>query len=184
MVWVVICRPCELIGGIYLLATANRIGELVDEYGNMILRVACTYLNNKVDAEDVVQDVFLYILEKNPNFNDKAHEKFWIIRVTINICKNKLNVFWNKNRCSIDDVGEIATYDDYNIDSDVFKAVMSLPYKYRIVVYMYYYEEYSTPEIADLIGKREATVRSHLHRARKKLKELLKEEYDFEQGWI
>lgn len=164
-----------------MIASNNRIGELVDEYGDMILRVAYTYLNNKTDAEDAVQDVFLYILEKKPDFNDKSHEKFWIIRVTINICKNKLNVFWNKNRCSIDDVAEIAAYDAYNTGSDVFKAVMSLPEKYRIVVYMYYYEEYSTPEIADLIGKSEVTVRSHLHRARKKLKDLLKEEYDFEQ---
>lgn len=172
------------IGGIYLIATKNRIGELVDEYGNVILRVAYTYLNNRADAEDAVQDVFLYILEKKPNFNDKAHEKFWIIRVTINICKNKLNTFWNKNKCSIDDVAEIATYDDYNTDSNVFKAVMSLPDKYRIVIYMYYYEDYSTPEIAKLIGKSEVTVRSHLYRARKKLKDLLKEEYDFEQEWI
>lgn len=160
---------------------ANKINELVDEYGNMILRIAYTYLNNKADAEDVVQDVFLYILEKKTNFNDKAHEKFWIIRATINFCKNKLNLFWNKNRCSIDDVVEIATYDEYNIASNVFKAVMTLPYKYRIVIYMYYYEEYSTSEIANLIDKKETTVRSHLHRARKKLKDLLKEEYDFEQ---
>lgn len=169
------------IGGICLIATDNRIGELVDEYGDMILRIAYTYLNNRADAEDAVQDVFLYILEKKPDFNDKAYEKFWIIRVTINICKNKLNVFWNKNRCSIDDVAEIATYDAYNTDSNVFKAVMSLPDKYRIVIYMYYYEDYSTPEIANLIGKSEVTVRSHLHRARKKLKDLLKEEYDFGQ---
>lgn len=164
-----------------MVAAANQIGELVDQYGNMILRVAYTYLNNRADAEDVVQDVFLHILEKNPDFQNPSHMKFWLIRVTINLCKNKRNAFWNKNRCSIDDVAEIAAYDDYHTDSDVFRAVMSLPEKFRMVVYMYYYEEYTTPEIAKLLGKSETTVRSHLHRARTKLKELLKEEYDFEE---
>lgn len=164
-----------------MLSAANRMGELVDEYGNMILRVAYTYLNNKADAEDVVQEVFLHILEKKPDFNDKSHEKFWIIRVTINICKNKKNMVWNKRRCSMDDIAQTAVYDNYADDSDVLRAVMSMPDKYRIVIYMYYYEEYSTPEIAAIIGKSDATVRSHLHRARNKLKDLLKEEYDFEQ---
>lgn len=80
----------------------------------------------------------------------------------------------------MDEVVETASYDAYNVDSNVLKAVMSLPDKYRIVVYMYYYEGYSTPEISKIIGKSEATVRSLLHRARSGLKDVLKEEYDFE----
>ncbi len=160
--------------------TQKHISELVDQYGDMILRLAYTYLKNKADAEDVVQDVFMKIIEKNPHFNDKAHEKSWVMKVTVNIFQNKLNLFWKRNRCSIDEVAEIAAYDTYDTDSDVLKAVMSLHDKYRIVVYMYYYEGYSTPEISKLIEKSEATVRSLLHRARNKLKELLKEEYDFE----
>ena len=170
----------RLFGVIYL-TTNDEIGALIEQYGNMILRVAYTYLNNRADAEDAVQDVFLYILEKKPVFNDKSHEKFWMIRATINICKNKRNLFWNKNKCAMDSVAEIETYDEYNTGSEVLRSVMSLPDKYRMVVYMYYYEEYSTPEIARLIGKNEATVRSYLHRARTKLKDILKEEYDFEQ---
>lgn len=160
--------------------TQKHISELVDQYGDMILRLAYTYLKNKADAEDVVQDVFMKIIEKNPHFNDKAHEKSWVMKVTVNIFQNKLNLFWKRNRCSIDEVAEIAAYDTYDTDSDVLKAVMSLHDKYRIVVYMYYYEGYSTPEISKLIEKSEATVRLLLHRARNKLKELLKEEYDFE----
>lgn len=133
--------------------TQKHISELVDQYGDMILRLAYTYLKNKADAEDVVQDVFMKIIEKNPHFNDKAHEKSWVMKVTVNICKNKLNLFWKRNRCSIDEVAEIAAYDTYDTDSDVLKAVMSLHDKYRIVVYMYYYEGYSTPEISKLIEK-------------------------------
>lgn len=162
------------------MTTKDEVSALIEQYGNMILRIAYTYLKSKTDAEDAVQDVFLYILEKKPVFHDESHRKFWIIRATVNTCKNRLNTFWNRNKCSIDDVAEIAVWDEYNTGSSVLKAVMALPEKFRIVIYMYYYEEYSTPEIAELLGKSEATVRSHLHRARAKLKELLKEEYDFE----
>lgn len=160
--------------------TQEHISELAEQYGDMVLRLSYTYLKNKADAEDVVQDVFLKIIEKHPDFNDKAHEKSWIMKVTVNTCKNKLNLFWNRNKRSMDEAAETAVCDTYDTDSNVLKAVMSLPDKYRVVVYMYYYEEYSTPDISKIIGKSEATVRSLLHRARNRLKELLKEEYDFE----
>ena len=160
--------------------TKDYISDLLDKYGDMVLRIAYTYLKNRADAEDIVQDVFLRIIDKKPMFNDENHEKSWLIRATINMCKNKVNLFWNKNKCSIDDVQEFAVSDKYNTDTSVFQAVMALGEKYRVVVYMYYYEGYSTPEIAKVIGKSETTIRSLLHRARNKLKDMLKEDYDFE----
>lgn len=158
----------------------NDIAALVDTYGNMILRLAYTYLKNKADAEDIVQDVFMQVIEKNPVWNDKAHQKAWLLRTTVNLCKNKLNVFWNRNKCSIDDAAEVGVCDDYHTDTDVLQAVMKLGRDYRLVVHMYYYEGYSTPEIAKILDKSEATVRSLLHRARETLKKELKEAYDFE----
>lgn len=160
--------------------TKDYISDLLDKYGDMVLRIAYTYLKNRADAEDIVQDVFLRIIDKKPSFKDENHEKSWLIRATINMCKNKVNMFWNKNKCSIDDVQEFAVSDKYNTDTSVFQAVMALGEKYRVVVYMYYYEGYSTPEIANVIGKNETTIRSLLHRARNKLKDMLKEDYDFE----
>lgn len=160
--------------------TKDYISDLLDKYSDIVLRIAYTYLKNRADAEDIVQDVFLRIIDKKPSFNDESHEKSWLIRATINMCKNKVNMFWNKNKCSIDDVQEFAVSDKYNTDTSVFQAVMALGEKYRVVVYMYYYEGYSTPEIADVIGKNETTIRSLLHRARNKLKDMLKEDYDFE----
>lgn len=160
--------------------TKDYISDLLDKYSDMVLRIAYTYLKNRADVEDIVQDVFLRIIDKKPSFNDESHEKSWLIRATINMCKNKVNMFWNKNKCSIDDVQEFAVSDKYNTDTSVFQAVMALGEKYRVVVYMYYYEGYSTPEIADVIGKNETTIRSLLHRARNKLKDMLKEDYDFE----
>ena len=160
--------------------TKDYISDLLDKCGDMVIRIAYTYLKNRADAEDIVQDVFLRIIDKKPSFNDENHEKSWLIRATINMCKNKVNMFWNKNKCSIDDVQEFAVSDKYNTDTSVFQAVMALGEKYRVVVYMYYYEGYSTPEIANVIGKSETTIRSLLHRARNKLKDMLKEDYDFE----
>ena len=160
--------------------TQEKTCELLDLYGDTVMRTAYTYLKNKPDAEDAVQEVFLHIIEKNPVFNDKNHEKAWILRTTINVCKNNLNTFWNRNKQSIDDSPDVAVYDSYNTDSSVLKAVMSLPEKYRITIYMYYYEEYSTAEIAKITGKNDVTVRSLLRRARAKLKDMRKEEYDFE----
>lgn len=143
--------------------TKDYISDLLDKYGDMVLRIAYTYLKNRADAEDIVQDVFLRIIDKKLSFNDENHEKSWLIRATINMCKNKVNMFWNKNKCSIDDVQEFAVSDKYNTDTSVFQAVMALGEKYRVVVYMYYYEGYSTPEIANVIGKNETTIRSLLH---------------------
>lgn len=160
--------------------TKEYIDRLVDKYGNMILRLSYTYLKNRADAEDIVQDVFLKVVEKQPEFSDEVHEKAWLVRTASNMCKNKIKLFWNRNKYSIDDVAEIASYDKYDTDTDVFRTVMSLPEKYRVVVHMFYYEGYPTAEIAEMTGKTDQTVRSLLHRARAKLKIMLKEEYDFE----
>lgn len=99
--------------------TKEYISTLIDKYGNTLLRLAYTYLKNKADAEDILQDVFLKLIDKKPIFNDENHEKAWLIRVTINLCKNKINLFWNKNKCSVGEIGEVYTYDNYNVNSSV-----------------------------------------------------------------
>ena len=162
-----------------MAAKEEYIRDLVEKYGNMVLRLSYAYMKSQADAEDVVQEVFLKLIDKEPAFNDTEHEKSWIIRTTINICKNKLKCFWKRNVGSMENIKEFPCFDSYAEDSHVLKAVLSLPEKYRIVIHLYYYEEYTTPEIAALLGKNTATVRSLLHRAREKLKLTLKEAYDF-----
>lgn len=157
----------------------ENISRLLEKYGNMIMRIAYTYLKNKADAEDIVQDIFIGIMEHPPEFNDENHEKAWLIRVTKNYCLNALNKR-KHNICSLDKAAPAAVHDEYTAESTVLAAVQSLPEKYRIVVYMYYYEGYATREIASLLKMNHATVRSCLHRARAQLKDLLKEEYDFD----
>ena len=104
----------------------EELAQLIDRYGNMVLRLAYTYLKNKADAEDIVQDVFLQVMEKQPEFQNAEHEKAWLVRTTINHCKNRLHTFWNRNKCSIDEIAEISKCDTYQLDSDVLKAVLSL----------------------------------------------------------
>ena len=162
------------------MITNDYAERLIEKYGDMCLRLAFSYLKNLPDSEDAVQDVFIKVFEKNLSFESDEHEKAWFIRATINVCKNKLKLFWNKNTCSIDDIPESAESDGYDSDSAIMQAVMSLPQQYRIVVHLYYYEGYKTMEISHFIGKRESTVRSILHRARLQIKKILKEEYDFE----
>lgn len=169
------------VGGVCLEFTQEYVNGLVEKYSDMILRIAYTYLKSKTDAEEVMQDVFLQIIDKRPDFQDATHEKSWIIRTTINLCKNTLNRFWNKHKLPIDEAVTAAGYDTYQLDNSVFQAVMSLSEQYRIAIYMFYYEGYSTLEIAHILKKSDAAVRTLLHRARNKLKSMLKEEYDFEQ---
>lgn len=166
-------------GGILVVYTEERIEDCINQYGDMALRVAYSYLNHRQDAEDAVQELFVKMLEKHPEFNDKEHEKAWILRTTINLCKNKLKSFWRKNMGGLQD--QMKYYDQYNENDFVMQAVMSLPPQYRIVIYLYYFEAYKTPEIAKILDKKEVTVRSFLHRARERLKQILKEEYDFEE---
>ena len=162
------------------MLTREYITELTEKYADAVLRLSYTYLKNMADAEDVVQDVFLRIMDKQPEFNDEKHEKAYIMKTAVNMCKNKIGLFWNKNRCSIDTVKE-AEAPEKDSNESVRKAVFSLPAKYRIAVHMYYYEGYKTADIARTTGRTETAVRSVLMRARNKLKEMLKEEYDFEQ---
>ena len=158
------------------MVTNDYAERLIEKYGDMCLRLAFSYLKNLPDSEDAVQDVFIKVFEKNLSFESDEHEKAWFIRATINVCKNKLKLFWNKNICSIDDIPESAESDGYDSDSTIMQAVMSLPQQYRIVVHLYYYEGYAAREIAQLLGEKPATVSTQLNRGRQQLRTLLESE--------
>lgn len=155
---------------------ARTLDEYLDTYGDMVYRAAFSYTKNKMDAEDVAQDVFMKLLETRPAFASAEHEKAWLLRVTINLCKNRLKSFWHTKTGALDDT--LPSQDALGGGDEVLQAVLSLPAPQRTAVYLFYYEGYSTAEIASLLGKKEATVRSLLHRARAALKSNLKEAYD------
>lgn len=161
--------------------TEEYIASLVDKYGDMVFRIAYTYLKNKDDAEDAVGDLYLKIVDKEPKFNDETHERLWMVRAIINICKNRLKAYWNKNKCSEDSAADFGTLDTYNETPEILSAVLALPPKYKTAIYLFYYEGFKTPEIAQMMHKTESTVRSIIMRAREQLESVLKEGYDFER---
>ena len=157
------------------LRTDEILSKDLEYYGDMLLRLAYSYMKNIHDAEDVLQDVFVQLIKNIDIFKSEEHKKSWLITVTRNVCKNKLKSSWFKKRETLID---IPYYDEYNND-EVINAVMNLPLKYREVIHLFYYEDYSTAQISKIINKKESTTRSLLHRGRNILKKMLREGYDF-----
>ena len=171
-------EDCKVLNRVVTkVAINNQAEHLLNDYGNSVLRMAYSYLHNASDAEDVLQDTIIRFIKDRPMFESAAHEKAWVMRVAINICKNKIR--YNKIRTT-DELSEELMGEEKEDLAFVWEAVKSLPVKYREVTHLYYHEGYSTSQIASLLGKNEQTVRSLIHRARKKLKLILKEVYDFE----
>lgn len=157
-------------------ATFSRAEKALDQYGNAILRLAYSYLHNMSDAEDILQDTLLKYMQSAPVFENAQHEKAWLLCVASNLSKNKLS--YNKIR-ETDELLETLTAEEREDLSFVWNAVKKLPEKYREAIHLYYEEGYSTREISCILNRRESTVRSDLKRGRERLKEVLKEEYDF-----
>lgn len=155
----------------------SRAATLLEKYGNTILRTAYSYLHNMEDAEDILQDTLIQYLKSESSYNDEEHEKAWLLRVAINLSKNKIK--YNKLRETDELMDELVSEEKVEL-SFVWEAVKSLPQKYAEVIHLFYQEGYSTVEISGILKRKEATVRSDLKRARDRLKNILKEEYDFE----
>ncbi len=147
---------------------------MVSKYADTVYRIAINYTKSRFDADDVVQNVFLKLYTQDKLVQDGEYLKRWLIRVTINECKNLLAAFWRKNVVPIDGNCPEPVFSTPE-KSDLYYAVMELPVKYRIVIHLYYYEGYSSREIASLLNIREQAVRTRLVRGRKMLKQQLKE---------
>lgn len=139
-------------------------------YADMIYRVALHNLDDPADADDILQEVCLVLLTKKLP-EDEEHLKSWLIRVTINKCRDLSRSFWRRNRKSIDD------YEDIEAEKppEIMAELQSLSESYRNIIYLYYYEEYTVSEIAQLLRMNVNTVKSGLRRARDQLKKLLTE---------
>jgi RNA polymerase sigma-70 factor (ECF subfamily) len=149
----------------------------VYKHENKIFRTALAIMGNKPDAEDVMQDVFLKVItesqKKDFGFDSDEHEEAWLTRVTVNQCKSALRLNKWRRTVPLEEICETHGADDAKEKSALMESINSLPPKHRIAIYLYYYEGYSTKEIADITHQNESTVRSHLARARSKLKDLL-----------
>lgn len=155
--------------------------DAVDSYADTMYRIARSYCRCHADAEDIVQSAFEKLLLTKTEFQDEQHLKKWLIRVTVNEARNLCSSFWKRHMVSWENFETSQTYDfSYPEQSNLYDAVLKLPIKYRSVVHLYYYEDYSVKEIADILHLRETTVQTRMMRARKKLKEMLKEDWQDE----
>ena len=148
---------------------ANRA---VEKYADTVRRICIVHLKNHADTEDIFQTVFLKYVLSSVSFENEEHEKAWFIRVTVNACKDLLKSFFRSRTVSLDEIIEKPSEMPQN-NREVLEAVLELPEKYRDVVYLYYYEEYTAPEIGRILRKKENTVYTLLKRARKILKDKL-----------
>ncbi len=151
--------------------------QFISEYGDMVYRLAYAQTRNKSDADDIFQDVFLKVVQGHPGFESMEHEKAWLIRVTLNCLKSHWRIAWRKHDVPLDERIPYKEAEDNMLD----EALCRLKSKYRMVVHLFYYEGYSSIEIAEITGEKPSTVRTRLTRARQKLRELL--EGEFENGF-
>lgn len=139
-----------------------------------VYRVCYIRMKNQMDAEDTVQEVFLRAMQHPELWADDAHAKAWLIVTASNLCKNALRHWSRSKREDVEDwEAVLGTTDPPDTDSAVLSAVMALPDAYKTAIYLFYYEGYSGAEIAEMLGKRESTIRSLLHRGRKLLAKAL-----------
>ena len=154
------------------------IRNTINTYGDTVYKVAFSYCKNHADAEDIYQDVFVKYFQHPAPFESNIHEKAWLIRVTINCSKSFLRSNWHKKVILLKEYQDETTNMEHN--TDLLSIVLELPIRYREVIHLYYYEGYSTKEIALLLSRKETTIRTQLQRGRELLKSKLKEDFSYE----
>ncbi|GAA4850283.1 RNA polymerase sigma factor [Paenibacillus vulneris] len=153
-----------------LLRTDKELAELYQRHADLVYRLCYIYLKNPVDAEDAVQSVFLKLIKSQTVFNDHEHEKAWLIATTQNYCKDILKHWWKTRRVALDALPEVSSWNGEDPPRKVLSKMLSLPEKYKTVLYLYYFEEYSVKEISAMLGQKESTIQTQLSRGRKRLK--------------
>lgn len=154
------------------MRSEQEAANAIEKYADMVRRICMVHLKNEADTQDIFQEVFLkYVLNSDP-FCDAKHEKAWLIRVTLNACKDLLKSFFRRNTVPLDHTSQLIGKENVEYN-EVLEAVLSLPQKYRDVVYLHYYEGFTAVEIGVLLHKNPNTIYTHLTRAKAVLKEKL-----------
>lgn len=150
--------------------STHQFEEIYRKYKTMLFHIAFTYVKSKEDAEDILQDTFAKWLYAAPEFESEEHEKRWLIRVTVNLAKNHLKLFWNRNKVPLDELPEVLEWNLNRAETDLLEEVMALPEKCRISIYLHYYEGYTCREIADILKCTESAVKMRLKKGRELLR--------------
>ncbi len=156
------------------------VQELFEKYQDNLYIIAFNVCKSVEDAKDVVQDTFIQYYMAKKEFDNEQHIRAWLIRVAINKAKNVNGTFWRKNKMSLEDYMETLEFETPESE-ELFETVMQLPEKYRIVIHLFYYEEYTVHEIAGILKLSVSNVKVRLSRGRSLLKEKLQEEWDYDE---
>lgn len=138
-----------------------------------LYRIAVVHLGSPAEAEDVLQEAFVKLLGRGKPFNDGEHQKRWLIRVTINLCKDRLRSAWHRQTVSLEDAALSAAAEE---DREILELVLSLPPAYKAAVHLHYYEGYTVAEIARILGLTQGAVKMRLQRGRDYLRMEMEEE--------
>ena len=158
------------------IRSQEEVASLYRRHVDMVYQICLMLMGNVPDAEDAVQTVFRKVMEHPKPFRDHEHEKAWLITTARNECKNQLKHWWRTRRESEEVLNRLAW--EQPEDGTLWETILRLPEKYRLVLYLHYYQGYTALETAEILGKNPSTVRTWLVQARWKLKELLEvEEY-------
>ena len=149
--------------------------QYAEEYKDMIYRIALNGLGNSQDAEDALQEVLVKLYTKGGKLKDPAHVKFWLIRVTVNVCASMAHSRGRRQWVPLEQSQQSVPFKREE-EYELFSAVMSLPEKYRTVLYLFYYEELTVKEISDALSIKTSAVTTRLTRARQMLKDKLTKE--------
>ena len=157
-----------------MIIDMNSLEPVYEKYKDNIFAIGFNYFKNSIEADDVVQETFLKLARSGKDFENEEHLRNWLIRVAVNECKRVSLSSWVKKKVSLEEYSGQIDFETKE-ESRVFTAVMSLPKKYRQVIHLYYYEDCSTAEIADILGISRTAVTTRLLRGREKLKQDLLE---------
>ena len=158
------------------MRSEEEVNAAIERYGDTVRRLCMVHLKNEADTQDIFQTVFLKYVLSPVRFESPEHEKAWLIRVTLNTCRDLLKSFFHSRVVPLEAAAAACTSGPE--DSGVLQAVLSLPPKYKDVIYLHYYEDYTAPEIGRILGKNVNTVYTLLNRAKKLLRETLGGEAD------
>lgn len=153
---------------------------LIEKYRNNLYVMAFSVCKNTQDAEDVVQDTFIQYWSQKKEFESEQHIRAWLIRVAINKAKNKNNTFFRRNSLPLEDYMQTLAFESEE-SFGLFEAVMNLPEKYRIVIHLFYYEDYSVNEIANILKLTQNNVKTRMSRGRGLLRNTLKEDWEHDE---
>ena len=149
----------------------SSVEEIFQKYGEMMYKLCIVMLKKTYDAEDTVQDALIKYMLKKPLFETYEHEKAWLIRVTINLCKDLLRFYKQHPHINIETIK--TTYPEDSIDSQIFDVLLELPSKYKTVIFLYFLELYNCFEICNIFKITDSTVKKRLERGRNLLKKNL-----------